>query len=270
MIHNFQIGHLYNRQEDIHKLYGGSKQSGIAPSAKFPAIFLFTGEQGHQHGYEDNWTANVFHYTGEGQIGDMQFTKGNKAIRDHVKDGKGLFLFKHLGKSKSYQYIGEFVCESYEWKLIPDRNRENRQGIIFHLVDANQHISSIPKIDYSKIAFDHLRSKAYDVTKSAENASYKEGVRRFYERSAYVKAYVLARSKGMCECCGVSAPFLRTDGTPYLEPHHIRQLSDKGLDRPDWVAAITPNCHREIHHGKNGKEKNERLAVIIQKKERAA
>lgn len=103
----FIPGHVYNRRNDIHALYGGSWQGGICPSSKFPFIFIFSGKSGHQHGYQDGWdNPNVFSYTGEGQIGDMQFTKGNLALRDHLQNGKRVFLFESVLKG----YV-EFVCE---------------------------------------------------------------------------------------------------------------------------------------------------------------
>ncbi len=90
---------IYNRRSDIHKIYGGNWQSGICPSANFPYIFIFSGAQGKQHGYKDGWdNPRVFSYTGEGQAGDMTFTKGNLALRDHLKNGKRVFLFKAEGK----------------------------------------------------------------------------------------------------------------------------------------------------------------------------
>jgi hypothetical protein len=51
-----------------------------------------------------------------------------------------------------------------------------------------------------------------------------------------------------------------------LEPHHTRRVSDGGLDHPSSVAGICPNCHRRVHHGRDGKQYNlalqERLLVI--------
>lgn len=43
---------------------------------------LITGDSGKQHGYTDEWTDDgLFAYTGEGQLGDMTLTTGNRAIR---------------------------------------------------------------------------------------------------------------------------------------------------------------------------------------------
>jgi 5-methylcytosine-specific restriction enzyme A len=99
--------HIYNRRNDIHAIYGGNWQSGISPSVNQPYIFIFTGKSGHQHGYEDRWdNQNVFSYTGEGQVGDMKFTRGNLALRDHKEKGKRVFLFE----SESKGFV-RFKCE---------------------------------------------------------------------------------------------------------------------------------------------------------------
>jgi 5-methylcytosine-specific restriction protein A len=52
-------------------------------------------------------------------------------------------------------------------------------------------------------------------------------------------------------------------GTPYLEPHHIRRLTDQGPDDPRHMAALCPNCHREVHYGKNGEVLNQHLQECV-------
>ena len=102
---------IYNRRIDIHSKFGGNWQSGICPSANFPYIFIFSGKSGHQHGYQDGWdNPKVFSYTGEGQLGDMQFTKGNLALRDHLQNGKRVFLFEsERGGRVKYQRELQFL-----------------------------------------------------------------------------------------------------------------------------------------------------------------
>lgn len=61
---------------------------------------------------------------------------------------------------------------------------------------------------------------------------------------------VLKRAKGMCEECKKLAPFVRrSDGSPYLEVHHMKKLSDGGLDKVENAKALCPNSHRQAHHG---------------------
>jgi predicted HNH restriction endonuclease len=69
-------------------------------------------------------------------------------------------------------------------------------------------------------------------------------------RNADVVAEVLARAAGHCQQCGTPAPFLRrSDGTPYLEVHHVVPLADGGEDTVKNAIALCPNCHRERHYG---------------------
>lgn len=122
---------IYNRRQDIHALFGGNWQSGICPSANHPYIFIFSGKSGKQHGYEDGWdNPNIFTYTGEGQSGDMGFTRGNLALKDHIKNGKRVFLFESqkLGLVKFICELEYFDVDYFETK---DTSGANRIGIKF-------------------------------------------------------------------------------------------------------------------------------------------
>lgn len=131
---NFEIGALYNRQQDIHAVYGGQKQGGISTPIQSNFIFLFTGEAGKAHGYNDFADAEGFHLYGEGQAGDMQYVRGNLAIRDHKTDGKRLLLFQSLGKSKPYRYQGEYeLVRPYEVDSASTSSGMTRNAIVFVL-----------------------------------------------------------------------------------------------------------------------------------------
>lgn len=122
---------LYNRRADIHAVYGGNWQSGICPSANFPYIFIFSGKTGHQHGYKDGWdNPKVFSYTGEGQAGDMKFTKGNLALRDHLQNGKRVFLFESEGKG-FVRFISEVEFFDADYFETHDTAGHLRTGIKF-------------------------------------------------------------------------------------------------------------------------------------------
>src|SRR6266403_1029622 len=84
-----------------------------------------------------------------------------------------------------------------------------------------------------------------------------------HQRSEDVRAYVLRRAKGCCEGCQTAAPFVRKDGSPYLEPHHIRRVSDGGPDDPAFVIALCPNCHRRVHAGRDGTSYNASLLATM-------
>jgi 5-methylcytosine-specific restriction protein A len=131
----FQVGAMYRRKAEIHPVMGGQQQGGISTPADRPFIILFTGAGGEAHGYHDFWESDdCFHYFGEGQRGDMTMTGGNRAIFNHIADGKRLFLFQMTGKSKPCRYRGEFLLISwYERPDTPATEGPNRKAIVFKL-----------------------------------------------------------------------------------------------------------------------------------------
>jgi hypothetical protein len=71
-----------------------------------------------------------------------------------------------------------------------------------------------------------------------------------FNRNPDVVAETLFRANGICERCNKPAPFKRrTDGSPYLEVHHVIALADGGEDSVKNAIALCPNCHREKHYG---------------------
>lgn len=259
----FEMGKIYERKRDIHSRFGGQPQGGISTPGNHPFIFLFTGESGERYGYKDEWTKDgMFRYTGEGQVGDMEFIRGNKAIRDHVENGKDLLLFEALGKGKGVRYKGIFSCASWRIATGPDLQGNQRKIILFEMVPHNTQSGPVTNSTFS-LPLAILREKALAASRSVPQKSGRDARRSYYERSEDVRIYVLTRAAGKCEACKSPAPFARPDGSPYLEPHHTRRVSDGGPDDPHWVAGICPNCHKEIHYGVNGNELNRQLERYI-------
>jgi 5-methylcytosine-specific restriction protein A len=270
----FVVGQKYGRAADIHDQFGGSRQSGISSSAVTNAIFIFTGDSGEQHGYKDFEEVDengcrVFYYCGEGQVGDMTLTRGNLAISRHSIDGKAIHLFRSLGKSKPVQYLGEYIYLDHYHADGKDRGGQDRQIIVFKLVRSDD----LSALDDS-VQPDETENKTTDLatarslalaaaTAQKEAGQPAKGSRNLYVRSRQVRDYVLLRANGKCELCSAPAPFLKPDGTPYLEPHHTTRVSDGGPDHPMHVGALCPSCHREIHFGQNGAERNAELQELL-------
>ena len=128
----FELDRVYNRRRDIHALYGGNWQSGICPSRSHPFIFIFSGGKGHTHGYSDLWVSeDIYAYTGEGQVGDMEFTRGNLALLNHLEAGKRIFFFEAVGKGL-VQYKSELELHDFDYQQGKDREGNDRQMIIFY------------------------------------------------------------------------------------------------------------------------------------------
>jgi hypothetical protein len=113
------------RRTDLHEHLGGQQQSGISPSSQAPVVMIFSDPaSGEQHGYFDGWSEEegLFHYSGEGQRGDQQMTRGNKAIRDHELDGRSLHIFFGSGKGRDVTYGGEFEYVDHYETEAPETN----------------------------------------------------------------------------------------------------------------------------------------------------
>lgn len=111
------------------------------------------------------------------------------------------------------------------------------------------------------ISFEDFRKQAYlnssDAPEQIMSLSYKT------RRLEIIRTYALSRANGKCEACEIEAPFLKKNGQPYLEVHHIKELSFNGSDSPTNVIAICPNCHARITHGIDGREYNEVLEIKV-------
>jgi 5-methylcytosine-specific restriction enzyme A len=258
------------RRRDLHAEVGGQSQGGISTPSGHPIVLLFSGEQGEQYGYHDGFQDDgSFWYTGEGQIGDMQMIRGNRAIFTHLQTGKTLHLFQYEGRGE-VKYEGQAVYMGHHYTTAPDRNNDPRQVIVFELAveapavgvpDLTPDVADVGPRWLWQRPLEELKQAAFaqeDLVRSAVDRSTKA-----YFRNDVIKVYVLRRAAGFCEGCGAPAPFTTRKGTPYLEPHHIRRRADNGPDHPLWVIALCANCHRRVHYGADGHDYNMHLATRV-------
>lgn len=127
-----ETGHVYRRR-DLHEKFGGQQQGGISTPSKPNVILLFTGPTGTNHGYRDMWTEDDrFHYTGDGQSGDMELVRGNRAIRDHEKNDKILLLFESVAKGQ-VKYLGEMRYVNRRFVDGEDVDGKLRRSLVFEL-----------------------------------------------------------------------------------------------------------------------------------------
>lgn len=275
----FEIGKEYRRSTDIHGIYNGQSQGGISTPAKHPFVFLFTSSSGEQHGYKDEYRDDgIFWYTGEGQLGDMTMRGGNKAILEHKKNNKTLFLFEST-RSAHVRFIGTAECLGYHEETRPDREQNDRKVFVFHLdinsVGSQQSSVVEPAPTYGDTSVKSLKNKGLKELREAAlqsaptESTNKEKRAVAYYRSAAITKYVVRRSKGSCEGCKDQAPFDTRTG-PYLECHHVHRLADGGPDHPENVVALCPNCHRGAHYARDANMRNELLKQVALDAEEAA
>ncbi|AZN72270.1 HNH endonuclease [Georhizobium profundi] len=251
MAWGFVRGQKYNRRQDIHARFGGQQQGGIITPANHNVIFIMTGKRGAEYGYDDiHYDDGRIDYFGEGQVGEMQMVRGNLALAEHVANGKDLLWFEKAYPERSITYMGQYICAGWRRGQSKDRDDAKRSAIIFELHPIENVVEAAETIELPIGNMDELRRRAFEAASLSGVRG--QSMRTIYQRSADVRAYVLARANGDCEGCSQPAPFMRRDGSPYLEPHHLRRASDGGPDHPRFVIALCPNCHTRTHHGEDG------------------
>ncbi|WP_429170445.1 HNH endonuclease [Ensifer sp. LBL] len=264
MTWGFERGKRYNRTKDIHDRFVGQPQGGIITPAAAKLVIAITGKRGKAHGYEDREMPDgSFEYFGAGRYGDQSMTDRNLGLLQHSQASKSLLFFEEA--KRQLKFLGEYVCEAYEWRRAPDANKQMRNAIVFRLRPLENIIEVLESphgIDRSLdgLTLEQLRELAYQA--SQPTAPGRPRKTTVYERSRHVSTYVLRRAKGLCEYDGEPAPFSRSNGEPYLEPHHIERVSDGGPDHPKHVIALCPNCHRRAH---SAADKNQFKAQLVER-----
>jgi hypothetical protein len=182
------------RRSDIHDQYGGSRRGGISVSARYPYIFIFSAKTGSQHGYRDEWeNENVYSYTGEGQVNDMRFVRGNLAIRDHISQGKRVFLFIQEVKGFA-KFEDEMELVDFDYFLGPDSMGNERVAIKFFFKRVGRSLDF--QLDDPGSSYSHANSTR-DAVK-APNVTEREGlVTSRVGQGAYRKS-ILYRWKFRC------------------------------------------------------------------------
>lgn len=256
----FNIGQTYHRVEDIHERLGGNRYSGISPSGDHPYVFIFYGESGEWHGYDDEFEEDgTFLYTGEGRDGDMTMDSGNAAIRDHAANAKEIHAFEIQEGAWQVTYVGQYEYDDHFWTRLPDRNGVLRDAVRFELVPAGGRTIELGVRNVDNLTAEELYDQAEASVSGEGKPSSGSSSRTVYQRSRVVKEYALKVADGVCQGCKSDAPFIDKNGEPYLEVHHLRRRSDGGADHPENVIALCANCHRRVHSGQDGEKFNQRL-----------
>lgn len=271
----FEHGRIYQRQT-LHREWNGTTrlqtQGGILTPRGEKFIVLITGKRGHKYGYGDEWKGKTFEYFGAGQEGDMEWVRGNAAIRD---SGKDLYLFEEA--PTGIQFVSQLDYGGYRIEpKAPDRHGNPRKAIVFLFTRRSD--ASAPPLSQAPTKrkrsdrrwsedLKALRKRAQRNRRPAKKAS--AAPRETYERSEDLRIYVLRRAAGICEGCGEEGPFQTKvrPQRPYLEPHHTERLSDGGPDLPEHVIGLCPSCHRRVHYGVDGDEYNRQLKRTLKRLE---
>ena len=124
-------GNIYLRKA-IHDALGGQRQYGISTPSGSNLILLFSSVSGAMYGYNDGWRKDgMYSYTGGGQEGDMNLSRGNQAVVDSERNGKEIHFFEHVGSGK-VRYEGRMQYY-YHYFREQDFAGRKRKTVVFKL-----------------------------------------------------------------------------------------------------------------------------------------
>jgi 5-methylcytosine-specific restriction protein A len=271
MIDSLQPGEKIDN-ERLCEIFKCSPQGGMRRSLKTNSLILVSNHVSSI--YEDRWVDDALYYTGMGASGNqsLEFMQ-NKTLFESASNKVNLYLFE-IFKDKEYTYTGTvYLAEEPFTEKQLDGNLNERDVFVFKLKLLN---GTRPLINHETISTlaqekDKRTAKRSDqeIAKRASKINPKAGfintsIKQFI-RNPFVSEYAKRLAKGKCMLCHQDAPFLNSNGLPYLETHHIQWLSQGGEDSINNTVALCPNCHRKMHIV-NSKSDIEYLKQIIKTK----
>lgn len=94
---------------------------------------------------------------------------------------------------------------------------------------------------------DQTTELLFDGDVVSEGERYREVVRRIRSRNTKA-AKKLKELYGKCQLTGDKFVFVKLDGKPYLEVHHLIPLGEGGADEPHNVVVVSAHMHRMLHY----------------------
>lgn len=257
---HIRIGETLSESQ-IHEVFECQTQLGIRLSKKNNLIVLIS--KLFDNVYSDTWDQDVLYYTGtdasSDEYGQTLFGQGNNNGQlISVWEGQNrptLYLFEKPAPNKCiYKGIVEICQKPYQEPKQPGSSYLVwRFPLKLVQIDENQWASDNHEIEMIEIkkSLGELEEEVASILRNPFLR--KERIIRTlttnrFDKKALFSAYVKKRANGYCDLCGNIAPFTDQEGNPYLEAHHIERLSAGGIDSPDNMVALCPNCHKKIHH----------------------
>jgi 5-methylcytosine-specific restriction protein A len=252
-IQDLKLGGRYNN-DDICNAFLCSPQGGMRRSQKTNTLVLVANHV--KSIFDDRWNGNTMNYTGMGLKGEQSLDfMQNKTLSESNTNGVDIHFFE-VFTEKVYTYQGQVLLSRKPFQEQQDDEDGNSRSVwIFPLTRTDNSTPIIPKIELDKtfeikvkkasaLSLDELKSRA---SKSQTKPGSRIATTTTYQRDPNVVNYTLKRANGMCELCEQPAPFNKRNGEPYLEVHHVEQLSNGGSDTIENAVALCPNCHRKMH-----------------------
>jgi len=279
-MHPFQLGREYPRPDLLTFVGSKQQQAGVLWGAGSPGCIIVTsgGRHGAKVGYSDEPLPDgSWWYFGQGRSGDHSLW--NPANRRLAEGLHTVLLFstreptaaevRERGNyQKLFRFRGMFNACGHEIVIPEEGMRKGDKLFRFLLMPVAGDIPASAAEYHGAPALVVMREQCAAASRAGPAES-RLTIAQYRQRSDLVKRYALLRSGGKCEACGSEPPFVDDAGNGFLEVHHINRLADEGIDAPENVAAVCPNCHRRAHYSADRLAFQASLIAAVQASERS-
>jgi 5-methylcytosine-specific restriction protein A len=181
----------------------------------------------------------------------LRIGKGVAKLRESPSASKGGNRYKRI-------LIYNPLINSSTWEQLATSNVQRTNNAIVDVVPTSDPVLFDQQVDMIELYIEDAPKGQPEPNRSAKQVN-------LIERDPLVKAWVLQEANGICELCDSPSPFLKSNGKPYLEVHHINHLANGGSDTISNAIAVCPNCHRALHYSSKRDELTENSIIKIER-----
>ncbi len=174
--------------------------------------------------------------------------------KNYSRGYQSMGILHFLGLKANFHGIFKETEDNVAIELLQKNKQDFSKIIAFLRYDSRtislQELIAIESAEIVNSVKDTSDARQYRISQSNKKLKRIRVYSYTYQRNPDIVAEALFRANGICEDCNKPAPFNRaSDGTPFLEVHHIKSLANGGEDTLENVLALCPNCHRKKHYG---------------------
>ena len=189
-------------------------------------------------------------------------TNHKQWLADHYIEGSA---FTRTGTGKQ-QYMCHLADEHAIFLLETAITLQKDKDVLAHLKDALAEIVGDKESEYDQVEMESINELIEDACigtvpkwegkkeAQAMTISSKTG-REIPKRDPQRAADALAHASFKCEYNNTDRTFLRKNGNPYTEPHHLIPISkyrdfDYSVDVMENIVPLCSHCHNLLHYGR--------------------
>lgn len=204
-------------------------------------------------------------------VSRVAFTTHSSELADYLwgRDSKGqrweYIYFVNQGRPSALEIEKLNQILGYASNFIPQgaiiTNSENTSEALSYFGDSDKLFGAIGLEAQDDKAKDIIKRSIPNVSKinniddlikpldnklRDRSATIKQVIAKYIERNPRLSRLLKQKFNYRCQLCDQEG-FIKKNGEPYAEAHHLENLASGGPDLSDNILVLCPNCHRKLH-----------------------